>query len=237
MQTFLDEVLEQNVKGLNFQSLDKMQPNEDVLDDWQKARLGKFTASRIGDLMKKGRAKKDIWGLTAENYIYEKISELLTGLPKETPETFAMAWGTKYEAEAIKRYNEIMPIKAIPMGKTFIKFNEICGGSPDGFVGEKGIIEVKCPNSHKHFRTYIKDEIDESYLYQCQGNMLFSNRDWCDFVSFDPRFQNEDLQIKIIRIQRDDEVCDAILERISMATKEVLEIAKKYNLNFKISLT
>lgn len=231
----LDPQLEKMVGGLQFSSLDQMETSNDTLSDWQKERLGKFTSSRIGDLMKQGRGKNERWGKVAESYIYEKISELLTGLPKETPETFAMAWGTKYEAEAIEVYNKTRKQKATPMGTLYVPFNEICGGSPDGFVGIDGIIEVKCPNSHNHFETYISENIKPEYIYQCQGNMLFSNRKWCDFISYDPRFQQEELRIKVIRIERDEEMCDAILDRITEATQKVLEIKEKYNLDFKIA--
>lgn len=230
----LDREMEQMVGGLEFDSLSQMDQDNDVLDEWQKARLGKFTASRIGDLMTSGRGKNDIWGKVAENYIYEKISELLTGMPKETPETYAMAWGTKYEPYAIEAYNESRKMKANPMGTVYIPFNDICGGSPDGFVGDDGIVEVKCPNSHNHFKTFISGEIDKNYIYQCQGNMLFSNRQWCDFISYDPRFQQKDLQLKVIRIQRDEDMCEAILNRINQATERVQQIKEEYNLDFKI---
>lgn len=235
MDLALDKEMEKMVGGLALSSLNQMEPEKAELSDWHKQRLGKFTSSRIGDLMKQGRKKGEIWGKVAESYIYEKVSELLTGLPKETPETFAMAWGTKYEAEAIEKYNEISKQKATPMGTVFIPFNEICGGSPDGFVGKDGIIEVKCPNSHNHFETFITENIKPEYIYQCQGNMLFSGRQWCDFISYDPRFQQDDLRIKVIRIERNEEMCDAILERIQLATEKVLEIKEQYNLDFKVA--
>jgi len=222
--------------------LDAPEDNIDVLNiqdnetDWQKERLGKFTSSRLGDLMTSGRGKDKFWGDTAMNYIYEKVAELMTGVPHYIAENRAMDWGNEQEAYAIEKYNKISKIKASHMGKTFIQFNELCGGSPDAFVGKKGVLEVKCPyNSANHIKAYITGEISKKYLYQCHGNMLFSNRDWCDFVSYDPRMP-EAMQLKIIRVNRDEEICDSILERINKAAEEMLKIQEltgiKINVKF-----
>lgn len=208
--------------------------NEQELSNWQQNRLGKFTSSRIGDLMTSGRGKDKFWGDTAMNYIYEKVAELMTGVPHYIRETYAMEWGNDHEQEAIEKYNEVSEIKAEHMGQTFIQFNELCGGSPDAFVGEKGILEVKCPyNSSNHIKTYITGEIDKKYMYQCQGNMLFSKRDWCDFVSYDPRMP-ESMQLKVIRIERDEEISNSILERINKAAVEILKIQELTGIDIKI---
>lgn len=202
--------------------------------EWQKERLGRFTSSRIGDLMTSGRGKDKFWGDTAMSYIYEKVAELMTGIPHYISDNRAMDWGNEHEAEAIEKYNENSDVKAEHMGKTFIKFNELCGGSPDAFVGNNGILEVKCPyNSANHIKTYITGEIDKKYLYQCQGNMLFSKRQWCDFVSYDPRMP-EQMQLKIIRVDRDDEICDSILERINKAAEEILKIQELTGIDINI---
>lgn len=207
---------------------------EENHSEWQMERLGKFTSSRIGSLMTSGRGKDKFWGDTAMNYIYEKVAELMTGIPHYTPETRAMEWGNDHEEEAIIAYNEISDVKATHMGTTFVKFNDMCGGSPDAFVGSVGILEVKCPyNSANHIKTYITGEISKPYMYQCQGNMLFSGREWCDFVSYDPRMP-EEMRLKIIRIERDESICDAILERIEKATEEILKIQEKTGIKINI---
>lgn len=209
---------------------------QDEVTEWQIDRLGKFTSSRLGNLMTKGRGKDKYWGDSAMSYIYEKIAELMTGVPHYTPETLAIEWGTDHEAEAIEKYNEVSNEKAEHAGKTFVKFNDMCGGSPDAFVGNDGILEVKCPyNSANHIKTYITGELTKAHLYQCQGNMLFANKNWCDFVSYDPRMP-EAIQLKIIRVERDNEICDAILERINKAVEEMLKIQEatgiEININF-----
>ncbi len=203
---------------------------------WQQDRLGKFTSSRMGDLMKSGRAKDKIWGDTAMGYIYEKIAEKLTGIPHFIPETRSIAWGNDHEAEAIQKYNEKTGNGATPMGKTFIEFNDNCGGSPDGFIDDDGIIEVKCPyNSANHLKTLIEGYIDKDYMFQMQSNMLFSNRDYCDFISYDPRLP-EAIQLVVIRVGRDEEICNAIAERITLAAEKILEIQEKTGIELKITI-
>ncbi len=203
------------------------------MTQWQAQRLGKFTASRLGNLMVKGRAKDAIWGESAMSYIYEKIAEKMTGIPHYIAETRAMEWGNDHEAEAIAHYNEITGNDAMPMGKTFIIFSELCGGSPDGFVDEDGIVEAKCPyNSANHIRTFIEQQIKKEHIFQCQGNMLFSNRKWCDFISYDPRMPDS-MKMVVIRIERDEEICDAIWDRIMQASEKILEIQEKTGIELK----
>ena len=202
-------------------------------DIWMSQRLGKFTSSKLGALMSKGRGKDKEWGQMAMSYIYTKIAEKMTGVPHYTPETNAMQWGTDHEAEAIEYYNNVTGNDATPMGKVFIEFNDNCGGSPDGFVGEDGVIEVKCPyNSANHIETFIEKTMKKEYFYQCQGNMLFTGRKWCDFISYDPRMP-ENMQMVIIRVERDDEVCNSIAERIQKAAEKIIEIQEKTGIDLK----
>lgn len=206
---------------------------EDADTQWQKDRLGLFTSSKLGSLMSKGRGKDQDWGQMAMNYIYEKLAEKMTGVPHYIPETRAMEWGTDHEVEAILKYSEVSNNKVEAMGKVFVKFNDNCGGSPDGFIDDDGIVEVKCPyNSANHIKTFIEREIKKEYFYQCQGNMLFSDRDYCDFVSYDPRMP-ESMQIVVIRVERDNEVCDAIAERIEQAAQKIIEIQEKTGVDLK----
>lgn len=226
-----------NIKELNsdFDYLESLGETKETSEDevWHAERLGKFTSSKIGSLMSKGRGKGQEWGQMAMSYIYTKIAEKMTGVPHYTPETNAMQWGNDHEAEAIEKYNLVTENGATPMGKVFIKFNDNCGGSPDGFVGDDGVIEVKCPyNSANHIETFIERTIKKEYFYQCQGNMLFSDRKWCDFISYDPRMP-EDMQLVIVRVERDDDVCNSIAERIEQAASKIIEIQEKTGIDLK----
>ena len=76
----------------------------------------------------------------------------------------------------------------------------MCGASPDGLVGDDGLIEIKCPNTATHIDFLITGDIDNKYILQMQWQMVCTGRIWCDFASFDPRMP-EALQLKIVRVR------------------------------------
>ncbi len=111
----------------------------------------------------------------------------------------------------------------------------MCGGSPDAFVGQDGILEVKCPYvSAKHIKTFITGDISKEHIFQCQGNMLFADKKWCDYVSYDPRMP-EGIELKIIRVERDYDMCNQILDRIGEATKEIERIQRLTGIDININ--
>jgi hypothetical protein len=174
------------------------------LSDWQRARLGKITASRFG-LVK--RLKNGEWGETALSYLYDLVGEHLTGEPSQTFQgNDATKWGNEYEAEAIAEYTRLTGRK-VRTGQNFLQHPELAlvGGTPDGLVGERGILEVKCPfNFKNHIRTVITREVPDEYRAQVHGHLLLSGRDWCDFVSYDPRIpkKRRAARIAVVRVER-----------------------------------
>lgn len=200
---------------------DMQEPNR---EDWHQKRLGKLTASRFEDMMQKG-TKGNRFGNAAMKYVYEKVAELLTNSP-HTVTSQAMEWGTDTEAEAIEKYMEATGNDVTP--SDFIDYGSFAGGTPDGLVGEDGIIEVKCPfNPANHCETIITNEVPEKYYMQIQGNLMVTGREWCDYISYDPRVQEKTLQIFIKRVPRDQETIDLISERIEEVSKLVQELYNK----------
>jgi len=163
-------------------------------DDWFAARLGKVTASRIADVVAKTKS-----GVSASrgNYMAQLIVERMTGKPTESYSNSAMQWGTDTEPLARAAYEMATDYMVDEVG--FVEHPRLAmsGASPDGLVGDEGLIEIKCPNTATHIETLISDNIDNKYLLQMQWQMACTGRKWCDFVSFDPRMP-EALQIKII---------------------------------------
>ena len=197
-------------------------------DEWFKARIGKFSASKISDLMKRGRKKEEVFGKVALTYIREKIAERLTG---EREEIFgnALDWGTDNEPLAIKAYEELVGVKVAEAPFIPLKgFEELAGGSPDGLIpGDKGIIECKCPYTSKvHVETLITKDVPshyaEKYNAQMQMNMLCADADYCDFISFDPRVKVAKHRIFIKRILRDEEFITKLKERL-VETQEYIK--------------
>lgn len=202
---------------------------EDKTSQWKQKRLGKFTASRMGDLMVNGRKKDEYFGQKAMNYIYEKLSEKLTGIPKNNPETIAIDWGNTYEPIAIECYKTLRGIDVDYMGgenPIFIDYKNIAGGSPDGQTKES-LIEVKCPfNSGNHLKMVLEDVIDVNYLYQCQANMIFTGKKLCDFISYDPRMP-DNLQFYTKIIKSDEKIQEEIITRINKAFQLLIELEER----------
>lgn len=193
--------------------------------NWHQQRLGKLTASRFNDMLQQGKGKDARFGTMCMNYIYEKVAELLTNAPHITTSQ-AMEWGTNMESEAIAKYEEKKGV--LVLRSDFIPFGEFAGSSPDGLVNEDGIIEVKCPfNPANHAETIITNEVPIKYIPQIQGNLMTSGRAWCDYISYDPRVQNESLRLYIKRVHRDEELIKALEARIDEVHEKIVELYNK----------
>lgn len=152
--------------------------------EWLQMRLGKVTASRVADVMSKGRGSAP--SKTAESYMMELIAETLTGQSKPFFENDAMRWGTETEPQARAMYsvnNGFVEVKEV----AFVEHNEQIGISPDGFVGDNGLFEAKCPNTTTQLKRALSDDCSADYKAQIQMQLWVTEREWCDFVSFDPR--------------------------------------------------
>ncbi|WP_295732167.1 lambda exonuclease family protein [uncultured Bartonella sp.] len=188
--------------------------------EWFELRLGKVTASRIGDLMAKTRSG---YSASRANYMTELAIQRLTGAVGQGFTSPAMQWGTEQESNARNAYsffteNEVEEI-------AFINHPTIeqAGASPDGLVGDDGLVEIKCPNTATHLDTLLTGKINNKYILQMQWQMACSGRKWCDFVSFDPRFP-EDLKIFIKRVERDDKLIAEITAEVKKFLAELDEI-------------
>jgi putative phage-type endonuclease len=176
-------------------------------DEWHAARLGKVTASKIADVMASGRAGAP--SVTRANYLAQLLCERLTGRPTEGYTSEAMQHGTDNEPIAINAYEMLQDVIVTPIG--FVDHPNIAmsGASPDGLVGDEGLIEVKCPNSATHLATLKGADIDSRYMKQMQWQMACTGRAWCDFVSFDPRMPDH-MQLHVQHVRRDDEMIGQI---------------------------
>ena len=188
-------------------------------DDWYAERCGKVTASRVKDLNakpSKGKALNAL-GLTI-------LAERLTGVQKETPTNFYMQWGVDNEPHAIAAYENETGFFVNGTGLIDHPFIEMFGASPDGLVGENGQIEVKCPDTTTHLNTLLTKEVPEEHIPQITSQLACTRREWCDFVSYDPRLEPE-LQIIIIRVFAKDLNIEG-LERDVRAFNRAIEEAK-----------
>jgi putative phage-type endonuclease len=175
-------------------------------EEWKQQRLGKVTASKISDVVTR---TKTGWGASRTNYAAQLIAERLTGVAAEGFTNAAMQHGTATEPEARAAYAFMTDYAVVEA--EFIPHPTIMmsGCSPDGFVNDDGLVEIKCPNTATHLDTLLGADIDAKYIKQMQWQMACTGRLWCDFASFDPRLPVE-LQLKIERVHRDQAMIEAL---------------------------
>lgn len=168
--------------------------------EWLQLRLGKVTASRVSDVIAK---TKTGWGASRANYAAQLIAERLTGTVQESFTNTAMQWGTATEPEARDAYSFRADADVVQVGFVPHPTIHMSGASPDGYVSDFGLVEIKCPNTATHIETLTDREVPTKYLTQIQWQLACSGRKWCDFVSFDPRMP-ESMRLFVERVHRDD---------------------------------
>jgi putative phage-type endonuclease len=187
--------------------------------EWHQLRLGKVTASRVADIMAKTKT-----GVSASrgNYLIELALQRVTGTVEESFTNAAMQWGTDNEPYARMAYEATQNVFVEQVA--FVDHPTIAGfgASPDGLVFADGLCEIKCPNSATHWATIKSNEIPIKYHYQMQTQMACTEREWCDFISFDPRMP-EKSKLFVKRLHRSNDT----ISDIETAVKQFLEEVEK----------
>lgn len=168
--------------------------------DWFAIRCGKVTASCVADVIAK---TKTGYGASRANYAAQLIAERLTGEVAESYSNAAMQWGTDQEPEARLAYEFSTDTEVEQVAFIAHPSIEMSGASPDGLIGNDGMVEIKCPNTATHLDTLLTGAIPSKYETQMLWQMACTGRAWCDFVSFDPRLP-ENMRLFVKRLPRDD---------------------------------
>lgn len=186
--------------------------------EWLAERLGHVTASRIVDVMAKGKSGE---AKTRESYRWELVSQRMTGIVKDGFTSKAMEHGTATEPEARIHYEVTHGVFVDQVG--FIKHPTIkwVGASPDGLVGDEGGLEIKCPNTDTHLQTIASGKAPAKYIGQMQMGMWVTGRKWWDFVSYDPRIQQKNLRYFCVRVMRDEEYIADMEREVLLFLSEV----------------
>jgi putative phage-type endonuclease len=192
---------------------------EQRTEEWFAARLGKVTASRVADVLAKIKSGESA---SRKNYKMELVVQRLTGKVGESFTNAAMEWGTEQEPFARMAYEAYTGTFVKEEGFVDHPTIEGFGCSPDGIVGE-GLIEIKCPNTANHIETVLENKAPSKYIPQMQCQMACTGAKWCDFVSFDPRVP-EDLQLLVVRVERDQEYIDSMEVEVKQFLSEVLDL-------------
>ena len=196
---------------------------EQRTDEWFKARLGKVTASKIHDIMIKTKVGESTY---KTKYRMQLVTERLTGKVVPMFMNNAMAHGVEYEDEAKTCYANhkklLVGTDVRDVGMIDHPSIDMCGASPDGLVGDDGLIEIKCPQPMTHTTTLETGDINKRYIHQMQWQMscVGDHIKWCDFVSYHPDFP-DDLKLFIKRVPRDNELIARLEEEVSTFVQEV----------------
>ena len=193
--------------------------------EWFAQRCGKATASRISDIVAK---TKSGYSTSRANYMAQLVVERMTNQVAESYTNAAMEWGIENEGFARANYESKMNLLVTETGAidhpTILK----SAASPDGLVGDDGCLEIKCPHTATHIDTLLGDEVAKKYYDQMQWQMACAERDWCDFVSFDPRMP-EGLQLFIKRVPRSNLYIAELEGEVIQFLKEVDDKVNKLN--------
>jgi putative phage-type endonuclease len=194
-------------------------------DAWKQLRLGKVTASRVADVIAR---TKSGYGASRENYMAQLICERLTGTVAESYTNAAMLHGTETEPLARAAYESYADVLVDEVAFVPHPIIEMAGASPDGLVGEYGLLEIKSPNTATHIDTLISEQVPTKYFTQIQWQLACTRREWCDFVSFDPRLPNG-LQLFIKRVEFDTEYAAMLEEEVIKFLDELDSKISKLN--------
>jgi hypothetical protein len=168
--------------------------------EWYQIRLGRIGGTDAESLAVKGKNQYGL-GTGIMSTMYKKIYEVIQNQSADDSGyiSAAMERGIELEPLAVQEYEKVKFETVIEIG--YVSLGYFFGYSPDGFIGEDGLIEVKCPGAAEYIRLLSTDEIQSGYIWQMQWGMFMTNRDWCDFVAYNPDFKPMPLYIK--RVEKD----------------------------------
>lgn len=206
--------------------------------DILESRMGRITGSEFGKLIVRTKDRKGFTlssSKSAERIIYRTVWERLidraqitNGIHRINFNSAATNHGHDHEQEAILLYMERTGNKVDYVQK-FIEHDEYIGGTPDGYIGEEGLIEVKCPwDGGNHIISLDKQvAYNDEHLFQIQGYLWLTGRLWCDLVIYDPVLSPA-FQLNVIRIERDEVIIEAIQEVLERVKAKVIEIENRF---------
>jgi len=189
--------------------------------EWNMARIGMITASRFDDVKALNKTR-DGYGNTRYDYMLQlKAERRFNRLMPNKRTTAAMERGTQLEAEAREKYEADYEVEVQQVG--FIALDDWIGCSPDGLIGEDGLLEIKCPLE----TTFIKHEetgfLVGDYKYQTQGQLWVSGRQWCDFEVY---CQGE--KPIVTRLYRNEEYIKMLETEVNKFKEELQKYIENY---------
>ncbi len=187
--------------------------------EWLDLRLGFITASKFKDVIAGGAGK------TRKSYMLQIAAEIVTGERLPTFSNSAMEWGTATEPQARSMYELENCFTVEEIAFAYFDDKKI-GCSPDGLIGNDGLVELKCPNTTTQIETFLSGKMPTGHKPQVQGQLWVMDRDWCDFVSFDPRINGASSYF-CQRIHRDEEYIKELSSKCDLFLGELGDLVEK----------
>lgn len=199
--------------------------------EWLQTRIGCVTASRVADVMAR-LVRKDGEAAVRAAYKAELVCERLTGLAYEHYVSPSMEWGTANEPLAKAAYEIETGMEIEPGGLAIHPEIKWLMASPDGLIGNDGLVEAKCPNTATHLEYILAGVVPAEYQPQMLCQMACTERKFVDFVSYDPRLPKK-LQLFVRRLEWDDgriAQMEKDVEQFLIEVEAVIEKINKCNL-------
>ena len=183
-------------------------------EEWERWR-NRPTASEFGSFITPARGD---YSKQATAYAAKIVAKQL-GVYTEPPPTFWMEWGVEQEPNAKAAYTAMTGRDVQDVGFIIPDNTDAYGGSPDGLVGDDGLIEIKCPAPETHISYHAAGELPVQYRPQVQGLLFISGRLWCDFLAFHP-----ELTPFLIRVEPDLKYQEKMANCLLLLLKEIERI-------------
>lgn len=168
-------------------------------DEWRLARCGSIGSSDMPRLTRK--VKSGGWSADRDQLMGEKFMERLTRVPHQGFKSAAMLQGNEREPIARLTYELIRGVEIVEVGLVRHPSIEGAHASPDGLIGDHGLVEIKCPLPAAHLEALDNEKIPPDHMTQMQWQMACTDRAWCDYVSFNPDFPAT-MQLWVRRVAR-----------------------------------
>lgn len=194
-------------------------------DEWHALRCGLITASELKLLLTPTlkRANND----KSRAHVWELAAQRITRYVEPSYVSDDMLRGHEDEFLARQLYSErIAPVEEVGF-VTNDAFGFVLGCSPDGLVGDDGMIECKSRRQKYQVQTIVEHWRDgivpDDYTLQIQTEMLVCDRRWCELLSF-----SGGLPMPVIRIERDSAICEAIVDACGAAEAAIAAVVADY---------
>jgi exodeoxyribonuclease (lambda-induced) len=197
-----------------------MQVKRDIIQgsgEWLEIKKGVASCSNFSKIL---TPKTEKQSATLEKYAKELALELAYISTKAGFKSYAMETGNELEPQARQAYQEKKLVKVEQVGIILSDCSNY-GYSPDGLVGDDGLIEIKCLEASAHSDFFLKDckEMPDDYKCQVQGGLWISERKWCDFIVYNKEIKDVSKRLIIIRVLRDEAFIEKLKEGVLKTIK------------------